>query len=256
MRHLKNDLARWWNRTGTAWWPPALLALAFAAGGCSSTAPRLDPAREPVQILLPKLTSAVTGPAASLLTNLDGFHCQFSINFGDPERQELTVTGELRERGGKLCFEPVFKPAGKKSPGAGGFILIWDAAGKQGYVLSDALQGVAPVAPDAGTAKPADFRVERSQDLNGLAVSIQSTDTLQPFTLTLSGIKPVPPPEGLFTPPDGFTKYDSETTLLDELATRQRTVMGPSKKDEGELGDYKINQPASAQPRTDTGTGN
>ena len=46
-------------------------------------------------MLLPKLTLAVTGPAAQLLTNLDGFHCRFSINFGAPGQDELTVNGDL-----------------------------------------------------------------------------------------------------------------------------------------------------------------
>jgi hypothetical protein len=238
--------------TWAALWFPALAALSLFAGGCAHTGNTVDPSREPAQLLLPRLTMAVTGSAAQLLTNLDGFHCQFSINFGAPGQDALTVSGELHERGGKLCFAPVFKRANRKGLDAGGFIVIWDATGKQGYVFSDALQGFAPVVPDTAAAGAPELQVSRANDLNGLAVRIQSTDALRPFTLTLSGIKPGLPPEDMFAPPDGFTKYQSEAALLEELAARQRTVMGPTRKNEGGLGDYTVTQPnGQTRPRND-----
>jgi hypothetical protein len=209
----------------------------------------------------------MTGPAAGLLTNLNGFHGQFTISFGAPGDEQspaaLTATGELHERDGKLCFEPVFKKAKRKSIDSGAFSLIWDVAGNRGYVLSEALQGFAPMAPEAAggntsaggdSGKPAELRVERAKDLNGLAVRIQSMDTLRPFTFTMWDIKPGLPPPEMFVPPDGFTRYDSEGALLSELASRQRTVLGAGQRDEGELKPF-VSDPGAQPPRNNTGPG-
>jgi hypothetical protein len=260
MQTSENDRWRSSGRKAGPWLPALAAMLALCAGGCTNTGSQVDPIREPVQRLLPRMTEVVTGPAGALLTNLNGFHGQFTISFGAPGDEELvatlTATGELFERDGKLCFEPVFKKAKRKSMDTGAFSLIWDVAANRGYVLSDALQGFAPVAPEADgdAGKPAELRVELAKDLNGLAVRIQSMDTLRPFTLTLSDIKPGLPPPEMFVPPDGFTRYDSEGALLSELATRQRTVMGPSRRDEGELKPY-VSDPSAQPPRNTVGGG-
>ena len=232
--------------------------LALCAGGCSSTNSQVDPIREPVQRLLPRLTEVVTGPAGGLLTNLDGYHGQFTISFGAPGENQLMVTGELHERDGKLCFEPVFKKGKRKDIDAGAFSLIWDVSAKSGYVLSEGLQGFAPVATvEAGGGESntlAGLRVERANDLNGLATRIESTDSLRPFTLTLSDIKPGLPSPSMFVAPDGFTRYESEGALLGELAARQRTVMGVGRKQDGELGPYK-SEPGMQRPGGASGPG-
>jgi hypothetical protein len=255
---------RRWNRAQATFWPAALAAgLAVGAGGCANTSPQEDPVRGPAQMLLPRLTEALTGPAAGLLTNLDGYQGQFTISLGTDGENERVVTGALHERDGKLCYEPVFKKSKRKSFDAGAFSLIWDTVGKQGYILSDALQGFAPVAREPGgmntsnggdAAKPAELRVERAKDLNGLATRIQSLDPLGPFTLTLSGVRPGLPPVEMFVPPDGFTKYESESALLGELAARQRTVMGPGRKFEGDLEPYQ-QSPGTQRPPGNTGPG-
>ncbi|HXD00117.1 MAG TPA: hypothetical protein VN048_12305 [Verrucomicrobiae bacterium] len=259
MQISTKDLWRRWIGTKPAFWPAAMaLALAFFAGGCSGTKPQPDPAREPVQMLLPRLTEVVTGPAAGLLTNLDGFHGQFTISFGAPGENQWMTTGELYERDGKLCFEPVFKKSKRKDVDAGAFSLIWDAAAKSGYVLSDGLQGFAPVAAvEAGAGESnnvAGWRVERANHLNGLATRIESLDELRPFTLTLSDIKPGLPSPNLFVAPDGFTRYESEGALLGELLARQRTVMGMGRKQDGELGPYN-SEPSLERPRGSAGSG-
>jgi hypothetical protein len=245
---------RWsrWIGTKVVFWPavPAM-ALVLCAGGCANTSSQPDPMREPAQMLLPRLTEVVTGPATGLLTNLDGYHCQFAISFGAAGENQLMAAGELHERDGKLCFEPVFKKSKRKGIDAGAFSLIWDVAGKQGYVLSEGLQGYAPVAAaeaNGGESKKvAGLRVERANDLNGLATRIESLDAMRPFTLTLSDIKPGLPSPNRFVAPDGFTKYESESALLGELASRQRTVMGVSRKPEGELAPYK-SEPGLQRP--------
>jgi hypothetical protein len=214
-------------------WPAAMsLALAFLAGGCASKAPLPDPIHEPVQRLLPRLTEVVTGPAAGLLTNLNGYRARFTIDFGSNAFEELSASGDLQARDGKLCFEPVFKQGKHKGMDAGGFILIWDTTGKSGFVLSDALQGYAPVGSAFGAAytNAGAWKVEPAKNFNGLATRIECDDPRRPFTLTLSDIKPELPPPDIFVPPDGFTKYDSEGLLLGELAARQRAVIGANRK--------------------------
>jgi hypothetical protein len=244
------DLWRRRFRTKAAVWPVALgAALMLCAGGCTSTHSEFDPMHEPVQRLLPRLTEAVTGRAAGLLTNLNGFHGQFAINFGTAGENQMTVTGELFERDGKLCFVPVFKKAKRKNLDAGAFSLIWDAAGKQGYVLSEALQGFAPVAGGEDTNQPAELRVERAHSMNGLATRIESLDPLRPFTLTLSDVRPGLSSPDLFVPPDDFTKYESEGALLGELAARQRTVASEGRRQDGDLGPYN-SEPGTQRPRS------
>lgn len=228
-----------------AFWPALMwLALALLAGGCASKAPLPDPIHEPVQRLLPRLTEAVTGPTAGLLTNLNGYHARFTIDFGSNAFEELSASGDLQSRDGKLCFEPVFKHGKHKGMDAGGFILIWDAAGKSGFVLSDSLQGFAPVGPAFGTVytNAGAWKVEQAKNFNGLATRIECDDPRRPFTLTLSDIKPELPPPDIFVPPDGFTKYDSEGLLLGELAARQRMVIGASRKSSEE------SEPSAPEP--------
>lgn len=235
------------------------VAIAFAAAGCTHTTP-IDPDREPVQLLLPRLTAAMTGPAATLLTNLDGFHGRFTLSFGAPGQENSTLTGMLYERGGKLYFEPAFNASKRLAKATGRFSLIWDAAGQRGYVLSEALQAYAPVnapipepvVPAAGKpAAPTPIQADQAKNLNGLATRIQSSDPAHPFTFTLSGITLGLPPEQMFSPPEDFTRLQTESALLSELASRQRTVMGPQRP-EGVLGDYNSN-PSSQRPRN-TGT--
>lgn len=240
-----------------------LAVLAVAVGGCSSMKSQPDPIRDPAQRLLPRFTEAVTGPAGAMLTNLNGYHCQFAISFATSGNDQLTATGELHSRGGKLCFEPVFKKAKRKGPDTGSFVLIWDVAAGRGFVLSDALQGLAPIGPPSNdtniftgtnSAPATDLQVEHAKDLNGLATRIESQDASQPFTLTLSDIKPDLPPPGMFAPPDDFTKYDSEGALLSELVARQRTAMGMDRRDDGELGPYK-SEPGTQRPRDSNNPG-
>jgi hypothetical protein len=58
-----------------------------------------------------------------------------------------------------------------------------------------------------------------------LPLQIDLLTSPHPFTLALSKIQSIIPAEELFLPPDGFTKYESEAAMLDELAARQQSVL-------------------------------
>jgi hypothetical protein len=231
---------------GLAWW----------TGGCAPTTHQDAFTRNGAETLLPKLTTVISGPAGSLLANGSGFHANFTITLGDRSQGPLTLSGEVFERGGKLDFVTVV--GNHKSRGSGGFNVGWDTAMHQGYVSSEALQAYAPLSGSfgatnsqtqvlPGTAErveghPVDqanmtfqagdgqtiaLQLMRASDLGNLPLKITSVSGPQSFTLSLSNIEAAAPPEEVFLPPDGFTKYASEEVLLDELAERQHNVFSP-----------------------------
>lgn len=204
---------------------------------------------------LPKLTALMTGPVANLLTNQAGFESECAITLGGATKSERKISGRIFARGGKLRLETI--PGKSKSRGAGEFGVIWDVAASQGFVLSDALQGCAavkgsvrftnlltglatgqsdrmeghPVDQVEVTAMGSDgqrtlLQLTRAQDLGDLPLQIRSADEPNSFVLTLSQVRLLLPAEALFQPPDGFTKYQSEPAMLDELAARQQDVFG------------------------------
>jgi hypothetical protein len=212
-----------------------------------------------IGVFTPQLPPFVNGPMAVLLTNTTGFSARTTLKseaFPGPEHQK---TGQLLCRGSKLLFAPDPDESARKQSRAGGFSFLWDTAESQGYLLSEALQGYAPIASKAlvtnlvtGTiqatprkvagyqCEPADARVQlsdgstailqlwRASDLKGLPVEIMSTGPAAPLTLTFSKIRLEPPPAEMFALPDGFTKYNSPETLADELALRQNNLHRPT----------------------------
>jgi hypothetical protein len=60
--------------------------------------------------------------------------------------------------------------------------------------------------------------------LGGLAVRVNSIEDPEAFTITLSQIRLESPPEKVFLPPDGFTRYESEEAMLNELMSRQQSL--------------------------------
>ena len=233
------------------------LALALLTGGCAGSRHQDGFTGGARDEWLERPPPFMTGPAAVFLTNLDGFSAQATITIQTTAAGAHTISGQLLERQGKLFFEPIPRQSAGKHPDPGQFSFIWDIAAGRGYVLSEALQGYAPVgsavrfAPPAiqssaipmepfqdhpvneamatypaGNASPAAFHLLCARDLNGLALRIESTNEPVPFTLTLSKVRIDRPAEGLFEPPEGFTKYQSEEALLDELASREQSLRG------------------------------
>jgi hypothetical protein len=175
------------------------------------------------------------------------------------------VSGQLLSRGSKLFFEP--EHTSGKQARAGQFSFIWDATSNKGYILSEALQGYAPIASAvwctnlfvqgssttaekvegyrverttavvvASDGKQSRFEVSRARDLGGLAIRIGSIEDPSPFTVRLSQIRLEQPPENLFLPPDGFTGYESEEAMMNELAARQQGVQHGGQNGAGEEG--------------------
>lgn len=191
----------------------------------------------------------LSGPASLVLTNSNGFIARLVITL-PPSGPEQTLAGQLIGKGPRLWFQP--EPDSGKSGRAGQFSFIWDAGLNQGYILSEALQGYAPFVPAirftnvvfqamitatgktdgrgmehsmavvTGTdGKQARLEVAPARDLGGLPARISLMDDPSPFVLTLSRVRLEPVPDGLFTPPAGFTRYENQEALLNELAARQ-----------------------------------
>jgi hypothetical protein len=239
-----------------SWIHPALgLCLVTAAlCGCSHSSETIDHEYGFTRVFAPQPPAFLSGPAAVLLTNSAGFSSRVELHTETFSSQATPVTGQLLGRGSKFFFAPDPNERDKNSK-SGGFSFIWDVASQSGLILSDALQAYAPVSYDLratnvaihsdvlpqrsisghpclpvnATVQMSDgsaaiFQVSRAADLNGLPVQISSVTNAVPLTLTLSKVRLESLPLELFGPPDGFTKYSSAETMVDELAARQHNL--------------------------------
>jgi hypothetical protein len=247
MTDANNNPPKRWRRAAAM----ALVGMAISWCLCACVHRDADAGRE-AEDMLPKLRAMMTGPTALLLTNLGGFQSECVISLADANGTLRNYSGRLFARGGKLRLETV--PGKSKSASTHAFGVIWDAAASRGYVFSDALQGYAVLAgsdrftnlltsavgqPEKLEGHAVDsvdvtaigvvnqkmvLQLNRAQDLGNLPMQIRKPDETNSFALRLTKVQEIVPPEELFLPPDGFTKYESETALLDELLTRQRSV--------------------------------
>ena len=238
------------------------LALALLAVGCAGSRRGDSPDGVPRDALREQPPPFLTGPAAAFLTNLDSYSAAVALTIQPGAAGARVISGQLVERRGKFFFEPAPARSERKRAGADQFSFIWDATAGRGFVLSEALQGYAPfgsatrfgppaVQPSppppadifqdhpvsAGSAActnrdggQATFQLLCARDLNGLALRIETTNGPLPFTLTLSKVRIDRPADGLFQPPPGFTKYESEQALLTELVTREQSLQGSGRE--------------------------
>jgi hypothetical protein len=225
---------------------------------------------------LPKLTAVTAGPVAALLAHGPAFRSDFTLTFVQPPKPPLKWTGRMFARDGNFRLEAALVQSKKKNPGAGGFGVIWDDSVQQGFVVSETLQGYAPIASsmhftnlltrvEAGQTQrfeghPTDqasvtvvdssgdrlvLQVLRARDAGNLPVQVQSpAGESESFTLTLANLKLVTPGADWFVPPDGFTKFENEQTLMDILAERIQSVYGKG-QDADETGEK---MPGPGQP--------
>lgn len=197
----------------------------------------------------------LTGPAAFLFTNWPGFSARVEVPPQSGVATDRPATGQLLGRGTRLFYAPETDATADARHARGGYSFIWDVSEKRGYVLSEALQGYAPVAADlpvtnvvlqigkaaaqrlAGhpcesaeavvqmaDSTTAGFEIFRAIDLNGFPLRVESVTNSSVFTLNLSKVRLEQPPAEVFAPPDGFTKYSSAEVMADELAARQNNL--------------------------------
>ena len=232
----------------------AIIALFTAA--CAHVRPAGGRGGAGGDILPPKPPVFLDGPMAALLTNVDGFSAHATLETRASSNRPVIVSGELLGRGSKLFFAPTGStPASKHHPD-GGMSFIWDVNEGSGYMLSEALQGYAPIlsgaratnvvigtaaehsAPEKLGGHPCEqkqaivassdgsetvFHLWRAEDLRGFAVRINSATNSVFLSLNLSTVRLEIPSAELFLPPDGFTKYDSAEALMNELMARQES---------------------------------
>jgi hypothetical protein len=173
-----------------------------------------------VESTLPKLTAILTGPSALFLTNAGSFEAECVISLGSGEKPRK-LSGRLFVRGGKLSLETV--PAKSKSANTGAFGVIWDATSGNGFVFSEALQGYAAIGAEARSTNSAIVSIAGP---GNFPLEIRSAASPDVFALALAKVQRVLPPDDLFLPPDGFTKYPNAAALLNELTDRQQSVLG------------------------------
>jgi hypothetical protein len=228
-----------------------LIVSACAAffSGCSSTHSHRTPRSGAGEPLPPGF---LTGPAAALLTNLGPFSAHVVIS--NPFPIAKILSGELFARDGQLLFaaEPGKRDQKKL---AGVFTYMSDIRNRQGFVMSEALQGYAPLIPAVGpthlashtmegviekvdghvcqrqeaTVEMSDgsqsvFQLLLALDLNRFPIRISSLSNAPAFTISLSKIRNEALPADLFSPPTGFTRYDSPEMMLTELIMRQNNL--------------------------------
>jgi hypothetical protein len=228
---------------------PAVAALAI--GGCASKVPKeVFHAGDEVP------PEFLTGPAAMLLTNLDGFSASVAYSQTSPAGLPQTGSGDLLEREGRLIFQPASRARKKKELIQGGMIFIWDQDSHLGYVLSDPLQAYAGMSSSVlgtnlvwkteGAAEEeadghpcrrvqavvecddgssAHFTVWEAEDAKRLPVRIRSVSGSRQVSMDLSNVRMDLPAPQLFIPPDGFTKYPTAVALMNELIVRQTEII-------------------------------
>jgi hypothetical protein len=236
------------------------LALLLGTCGCFRGNPNAGGLGRQAEVTFTRLSTVMTGPTANLLTNVGGFQADCVITLSAPEaKRPQKLAGEIFVRGQKLRLETA--PGKSKAANPGQFGIIWDAGSRRGFAFSEALQGYAPlgatvqftnVAMASVPGQPDQFeghlvehgeltvigadgqkrvlQVTRAKDLDNVPLLIESASEPNAFALTLTKVQPGVPGDDLFQPPDGFTKYESQPALLNELAARMQDVFGEAQE--------------------------
>src|SRR5277367_867332 len=108
------------------------------------------------------------GAVTPVLTNLNGFSAHVVSSSATSDGFPKTATGELLGRDGRLIYQPTIALKGKRARAEGGLFFIWDENRQSGYVLSEALQGYAPIKPPAEATAPVNLiRQSIAEQVNG-----------------------------------------------------------------------------------------
>lgn len=217
----------------------------------ASCARRPDPDSDEAaftRVFTPQVPEFLSGPAGALLTNTAGFSARAAFESDTPEtRYGLgAIEGELLSYGTRLLFAPRVSSTPDAELRLGGFSFVWDVATGSGYVMSEALQGYAPVSSSfrvthvavQPTSAPGEqtglvtmsdgstslFRLWRAGDSKNPPARLSTVTNSPAFTLRLTKIRFEAPPANLFVPPSDFVKYATPEALADELAVRQHNA--------------------------------
>jgi hypothetical protein len=194
----------------------------------------------------------MAGPAAVLLTNLDGFSAHLTASIPQRDGQRRQMSGDLLEREGRLIFQPQTGVKGKHARSEGGMFFIWHEDRNTGYILSDPLQAYAPVMSrvqvtniawntsgateeqagghpcrrleailQSSDGSSVRYMVWQAEDLKRFPMRIAQVGGGPGLTLDFTNVRLELPAPELFYPPEGFTKYESPTALMNELIVRQ-----------------------------------
>lgn len=207
-----------------------------------------------MRVVTPLPPAFLTGPGSVLLTNATGFSAHLDLLGQGPALGDRASAGELLGRGPHLLYAPETPETTDSHHQPGGYSFIWNVAESRGFVLSEALQGYAPISADLHVTsvsitaakaaaqrvsghpcEPVDaavstangiagFAVWRAVDLNGFPLRIESATNANSFILNFSKVRLELPAAEIFAPPEGFTRYASPEAMADELAARQNNL--------------------------------
>jgi hypothetical protein len=223
-------------------------ALVLFAIGCASEEKEFGESVARLQPIEPP--TFLNGEIATLFGSAN-FTARLEVQRGMAGMQPPTV-GELYGRDGSLFFI-ADEQRGKRGLN-GGLSVLWYAPNKTAYLLNDPLQGYAPIRHQ-NTNALAEATVVGEETLNGercrksvltmdaagetiprlivwrslekqdLPIRIQTTNSPQIVTLTLSRIRMQAPPADVVTLPNGFKAYDSTDAMMAELVRRRTNAM-------------------------------
>lgn len=202
----------------------------------------------------------LVGPATVALTNFDGFSANVvtttAASAAGGASGARADSGQLLARQGRFIFQPLTTANIKKGKIVrGGMFFIWDGAVQRGYVVSEALQGFAPITSasritlvtpeskepvseeanghachrleklavlsDGSTARLTEWCAD---DLNRFPVRVRAESEGRRITVDFSDIRLDLPGMELFAPPGGFTQYASAAALINELMIRESSL--------------------------------
>ncbi len=232
----------------------SLLIVTLLHTSCGN--PEIKKHRDPV----PNVSQVVTPlflnrDLALLFTNIAGFTAKVEVDrpADAVPSQPAHLSGELLGRNGSLLFilERTDGRWEAKEISRWGLTFLWNQAEKAGFVLNEPLQGYAPIRPafepmphyeltalgnetvnNTLCAKSRlsyqsvpgaiiSYTLWRSPDLKDFPVKIQATDGHSITTWTFSKIQYVKLRSDALEIPAGFTRYESNETMLDEITRRE-----------------------------------
>ena len=226
--------------------------------GCVTSPAGGGPVMAPRAFAQAETHSLLTGPVGVLLGNSEGYRAHVTVIQNTMAlRKPSSLSGELVAQHDRLLWTPTPSKTQFQDGADMGFSFIWHLSQNRGYVLSDALQGCAPVtaslrftnsiitpdpersppekleghrcAPEQITAFSSDgsthsFKAWCAAELKGLPLKIVAAGETPASTVLLSQVRLVKPPPDMFEPPSGFTRYENAEALANELLLRRQNL--------------------------------